>query len=87
MTHANEIDYNHISEPILGECPRCRLPIYTTDPRRLQGIPPGAPPILYHAGCAMALEGDWWEKQLVADVGRLRGCGYVVELRITRPVR
>lgn len=77
----------HKGEPILDECLHCRLPIYQSDPRRMIGIPPGSGPRLYHAGCAMAAEGTYWEKQVTGDVQRLRGCGYVVELKIVRPVR
>jgi hypothetical protein len=78
---------DHSHEHILAECPRCRLPIYESDAKRSISFPPGDPPALYHAGCAEAMEGDFWEKQVVADVNRLRGCGYVVELKIIRPMR
>lgn len=74
-------------EQIMGECPRCRLPIYVTDNRRHSSLPPGDPPALYHSGCSIAAEGEYWERQVQADVNRLRGCGYVVELRVIRPVR
>lgn len=74
-------------ETILGECVRCRLPVYASDPRRLVGIPPGSTPELYHSGCALAADGEYWERQVQADVQRLRGCGYIVELRLVRPVR
>lgn len=78
---------DRLAKAILGECPYCRLPIYMNDPRRLTGIPPGTPPLLYHAGCAMAANGLYWEKEAELDCQRLRGCGYVVELHLIRPVR
>lgn len=77
----------HLGENILGECPHCRLPIYQSDPRRMLSCPPGSPPELHHAGCSMSREGDFYERQLAGDVDRLRGCGYVIELTLVRPVR
>lgn len=77
----------HQGEPIFSECPFCRLPIYNSDPHRQSRPPWDAYPRLYHAGCAMAAEGVFWEKAVESDVQRLRGCGYVVELKIIRPVR
>lgn len=76
----------HLGEQILDECPRCRLPIYQSDPRRLLGTPPGSLLKLYHAGCAALADGEFWEKQITADAQRLRGLGYVVDLRLVRPV-
>lgn len=87
MSFANERDSRHLGESITGECPRCRLPIYESDPRRMTGIPPGTSLRYYHAGCAMAEEGEYWETQVQAMANRLRGCGYTVELKIIRPVR
>lgn len=82
------IDYTtaHLGEEILGECHHCRLPVYQSDPRRLLGLPPGSVPFFYHAGCAMSAEGAYWEGQVKKDIDRLRGCGYVVELKLIRPV-
>lgn len=87
MSMANVPDVEMRPGDIMGECSRCRLVVYRSDPRRKVGIPPGSPPKLYHAGCAIATEGEYWEQQLQADCARLRGCGYIVELRIVRPVR
>jgi hypothetical protein len=78
---------NHRGEAILGECPHCHLPIYQSDPRRNESIPPGSHSLLYHTGCALTVVGLFWEEQVTKDVQRLRGCGYVVELHIVRPVR
>lgn len=87
MTLQPDVDMNHLGEAILGECPYCHLPIYQSDPRRQRGVPPGSAMHLYHAGCAMIVEGDFWEGNLQADAQRLRGCGYIVELKIIRPTR
>lgn len=77
----------HKGEDIVAECPHCFLPVYESDPRRLTALPPGDPPKIYHSPCAAAAEGLFWERQVEGDVHRLRGCGYVVELKIIRPVR
>ena len=77
----------HRAEPIDGTCPHCNLPIYRSDPRRLLAVPPTAQLEVYHSGCAMSAEGAYWEAQLTNICQRLRGCGYIVELRIQRPVR
>lgn len=74
-------------EPILAECPRCRLPIYASDARRLLSLPNSISVDLHHAGCAAAAEGEYWERQVQSDLARLRACGYAVEVTITRPVR
>ncbi len=77
----------HKDEPIDGECPYCFLPIYRSDPRRVSFPPWDASSRLYHSGCAIQAEGIYWEKSVTSAVERLRGCGYVCELRIIRPVR
>lgn len=77
----------HALEPIDGECPRCRLPVYRSDPRRWSRPPWDSTTRIWHSGCAIAAEGEFWEKQVESDVQRLRGCGYVVQLQIVRPVR
>lgn len=74
-------------ERIDGECPRCRLPIYASDPRRISYAPWDECPRLYHAGCANALEALFYESSMADAAQRLRGLGYVVELTITRPMR
>lgn len=87
MTSQEQIDAELRGETVMGECSRCRLPVYRSQPRRKVGIPPGTMPKLYHSGCALATDGEFWEQQLQADCQRLRGCGYIVELRLIRPVR
>ncbi len=87
MSGGIEVVDSHRGEPIVGECPHCRLPIYVSDPRRMGRPPWDTGSKLYHAGCAMAAEGIFYEKAVTGYVERLRGCGYVCELRIIRPVR
>lgn len=87
MTEWGGYDDKHRGEEILSECPDCHLPIYLSDTRRMLALPPGDPPLIYHSACAQRAEGIFWEKQVQGDVNRLRGCGYVCELRIIRPVR
>lgn len=87
MTRVKDYDDPHFGELILSECPRCRLPIYESDPHRRIGIPPGALLVAYHSGCAIGAEGIYWEEQLSAIAQRLRGLGYVLELKVIRPVR
>lgn len=77
----------HRGEPILAECPHCRLPVYQSDSRRVSRVTWDESERLYHAGCAVLAEGLAWEKELKRVVDRLRGCGYIVELKIIRPVR
>lgn len=77
----------HRGENILGECPTCHLPIYQSDPRRMLTLPPEEHSQLYHAECGRQAEGLYYEKAVKGYCDRLRGCGYVVELRIIRPVR
>ena len=77
----------HLGEQIDAECPRCRLPIYASDDRRLSSPPWDPSSRLYHLGCALTAEGLWWEQQVQADVNQLRACGYTVQLNIIRPVR
>lgn len=74
-------------ERIDGECPRCRLPIYASDPRRVSYGPWDESSRVYHQGCANALEALYYESSMADAAQRLRGLGYVVELTITRPMR
>lgn len=87
MSRTGAFTWEHRDEAILGECPHCRLPIYENDPHRNLPLPPGNPPRLFHAGCAMSAEGLFWEETVKSACQRLRGCGYVVELKIIRPMR
>jgi hypothetical protein len=87
MTTDPNAPYKRPLETILGDCARCRLPVYASDAHRNTSIPPGSYTRLFHTGCSMAEEGEFWERQVKGDVERLRGCGYVVELRLVRPVR
>jgi hypothetical protein len=80
-------DWRRPAETILGECWRCRLPVYQSDPHRMVSIPSDAPPELFHSGCAMAQEGEGLEGAIQKIAQKLRGCGYIVEVRIVRPVR
>lgn len=77
----------HKGEAILAECPYCHLPIYESDPRRMSHDSWDFSRRLYHSGCSSLAEGYHWEKQVKKVVDRLRGCGYIVELKITRPMR
>lgn len=77
----------HLGERIIGECPHCHLPIYDSDPRRQSRPPWDEVQHVYHSGCAMTAEGLYYEGKLTDLLARLRGCGYIVELRIVRPVR
>lgn len=87
MTKPYDYVDRHIGEEILDECPRCRLPIYASDPRRLVTLFEHTPTRLYHASCADATKGETLEAQLKGIVQELRGCGYVIELKLVRPVR
>lgn len=77
----------HRGEPILADCPLCKLPIYQSDIHRLSNNSWDICERLYHTSCARQAEGYHWEKMAKADADRLRGCGYVVELKIIRPMR
>lgn len=77
----------HNGEPITSECPHCHLPIYQSDSRRLSRLTWDTSERLYHAGCASLAEGIHWEREVKRVVDRLRGCGYIVEMKIIRPVR
>lgn len=77
----------HRDEAILAECPYCHLPIYESDPRKQISPPKGGRPRPYHAGCALTMRGHDLESELTLLLKELRGLGYVVDLKITRPVR
>lgn len=76
----------HKDEPIDGSCPYCRLPIYRSDPRRQMSEPKGGRPRLFHQGCAITQRGHQLESELTLLLKELRGLGYHVDLKITRPV-
>lgn len=77
----------HAGEPILGECPYCHLPIYQSDSRNQVSSPKGGRPRDYHRGCALTMRGHDLETDLAHTIKLLRELGYVVDLRLVRPVR
>lgn len=77
----------HKGEPIIGNCPFCHLPIYRSDPHKMFSGSKGGRPTLYHTGCALQVRGNDIEAQLALLLKELRGLGYAVDLKITRPVR
>lgn len=71
---------------IISECPRCRLPIYTTDDRDWLQLPNESHPTLYHAGCAYRREVAYWQEQAEISVRKLRALHCVVRFEIQVPV-
>lgn len=75
----------HRDEPILGECPYCRLPIYASDPHNMASPEHGGRPRPYHRGCHLTMRGHELEAKLAPITKELRELGYTVEVKITRP--
>lgn len=71
---------------IIGECPRCRLPIYTTDQREWLRLPNESHASLYHAGCAWRQQVKYWQEQAEVSVRQLRQLQCTVRFEITIPM-
>lgn len=71
---------------IVAECPRCRLPIYTTDPREWLQLPGESHPTLYHSTCAWRKEVQHYQKATEEAVRNLRRLGVTVRLEMQVPV-
>ena len=76
----------HRDEPILASCPYCHLPIYQSDSHKMISHPKGGRPQAYHAGCALTMRGHQLESELTLLLKELRGLGYTVDLKLTRPM-
>lgn len=72
--------------PIVGECPHCRLPIYSTDSSEKITDWPWDGRELYHSGCAWRAQVRYHQNQLHASVQKLRVLGCKVTMEIVTPV-
>lgn len=71
---------------ILSECPRCRLPIYTTDQRDWLALPGETHASLYHGGCAWRHQVNYHSERAQEAARELRKLGVTVRLELQVPV-
>lgn len=76
---------SHTGEPILGECPRCRLPIYQSDPRDVLYDLHKREATAYHAGCAWKVRIERQQDLATEAVRELRNLGCTVRFEIVIP--
>lgn len=70
---------------ILGECARCRLVIYETDPHETISEWPWEGKELFHSGCAWRAQAIHWQTQLDLAVSKLRLLRFRCVVTLERP--